>query len=453
MRCALMLLVAAACAGADRDPDQTLARLREIVRDQATRLPNYTCVQTIDRLYFAPEQHATAAESGGWIPGLPRSCVDLAPLKRKGEYLLLPYMADRFRLEVRVGPDAEMYSWVGASHFEDRPLRELIGSPPTSTGSFGPALLDILGDATEFQFEGAKTVNGWRAYAYSFRVPVGRSHHSFVVQDGSDKAVAYEGTIFADPETGAPVQLNILAGELPSEANCCRFTTALDYRHVRIGAAEFLLPFEALQRFVMPGGREVENTVTFSSCREYGAESTVAYEGGPSSGPASRADAAPLSAWDAPAGLPVAIALTTRIDSAVAAAGDPFKGRLAAPVLDKLKHVIAPEGSLVRGRVTLAGRMLEQPSSTPMLPHPGHVEIHLKIETIEIGGIETPAHLTGKRDPATLSQPHGSFGSRGLPIGEIPQRNAEGHATVQCPGKRCVIREGFRTEWVTVGRP
>jgi hypothetical protein len=443
MRCALMLLVAAACAGADSDPDQTLARLREIVRDQAARLPNHTCVQTIDRLYFAPEQHATAAESGGWIPRLPRSCIDLAPLKRKGEYRLIPSGADRFRMDVRVGPGVEMYSWAGAGRFEDRPLRELIGAP-SSTGSFGPALIDLFADAPEFQFEGQKTVNGLAAYAYSFRVPLDRSHHSFVVSDGSDKPVAYQGTVFADPGTGAPVQLTILAGELPPEANCCRFTTALDYRHVRIGAAQFLLPFEALQRFVMPDGREVENTVTFSGCRAYAAESTVSFAAGRAREMAATGHVAPPPSWDPPAGLPVSVALTASIDSAVAAAGDPFAGRLAAPVLDRIKRQIAPEGALVRGRVT---RVFRRMHTDP------RVEINLKIETVEIGGREVPAALTGKRDPAVREQPSAGLRSRGVPIGELPQGVLTGDATVQCPGARCVIREGFRTEWVTVGRP
>jgi hypothetical protein len=328
--------------------------------------------------------------------------------------------------------------------FEDRPLGELIGSPPTSTGSFGPALIDLFADTQEFPFEGEKTVNGRRTYAYSFRVPLDRSHHVFVVQDGSDKPVAYGGTILADPETGAPVQLNILAGELPPEANCCRFTTAMDYRHVRIGAAEFLLPFEALQRFVMPDGREVENTVTFSGCREYGAQSSVAYGGAPAPGPAPGGRATPPAVWDAPAGLPVTIALNTRIDSAVAAAGDPFTGRLAAPVVDKFRRVIAPEGALVRGRVALVFRRMH---TDP------RVAINLKIETVEIGGLEVPAGLTGKSDPAVRREPSAGLRSRGVPIGEFPRGAPKGYAEVQCPGARCVIREGFRTEWVTVGRP
>jgi hypothetical protein len=141
--------------------------------------------------------------------------------------------------------------------------------------------------------------------------------------------------------------------------------------------------------------------------------------------------------------LPVTIALTTRIDSAVAAAGDPFTGRLATPVLDKLKNVIAPQGAFVRGRVARVVRILE----------PALVTIDLRIETVEIGGLEVPVRLTGKNDPAVRKPPFASLLSRGVPIGELPRRTPTGYAAVQCNGKRCVIRDGFRTEWVTVGQP
>jgi hypothetical protein len=80
------------------------------------------------------------------------------------------------------------------------------------------------------------------------------------------------------------------------------------------------------------------------------------------------------------------------------------------------------------------------------------VTIQLKIETIEIGGVRVPFRLTGKRDPAVNNSPAGTLRSRGVPIGEFPQP-AAGYAVVQCPGRRCVIRDGFRTEWVTVGQP
>jgi hypothetical protein len=77
--------------------------------------------------------------------------------------------------------------------------------------------------------------------------------------------------------------------------------------------------------------------------------------------------------------------------------------------------------------------------------------MQLKIETVEIGGREFFVRLTGKNNPPLPGQLSGSLGSRGVTIGEFPRQGPFGYATVQCPEKRCLIRNGARTEWVTVG--
>jgi hypothetical protein len=447
-----MMLIAAACAGAEIDPQQTLERLREIARDEAARIPNYTCVQTIDRQFFRPGGvvGSTVVASGigrGSVMAAartrPQSCDEVAARQGQRGYHLAPVSADRFRLEVRVGRGGEMYSWVGASAFGDRPLHELLAPGPSGTGAIGPLLMNVVEDAPEFQFDGEKTVNGRRLYAWSFRIPMERSHAIFIEWGGSEAAVAYEGTILAEPETGTPVQLTVVAARLPAETSCCRFTTVLDYSPQRIGAADFPLPQAARQRFTMPDGMEVENTVTFSACREYLAESTVDYQGAPALAVATL-DAAPPPRI--PGGLPVVIALTGSIDSAVAAAGDPFTGRLVKPVLDKLKNAIAPAGAIVHGRIASSSR-----SVSPA------VNLRLTVETVEIGGREVPFHLTAKPPPGARLPPGGTLGgvlqSRGVPIGELPQVRQEGSLDVHRFVKRLVLRDGFATEWVTVGQP
>ena len=438
-----MLLVAAVCAGGQGDSDETLARLRKMVLDQAERIPNYTCVQTIDRQFFHPGvngPHGVVYK----FPSPGQSCSQIAAGKRKNYSRLIPIRNDRFRLDVRVGAGTEMYSWVGASRFGDRPLRELVGFGPTSTGAFGPMLTNIVADAPDVRFGGEKAVSGRRLYAYSFRVPIERSHHSFEVLGGSHTAIAYEGTILADPATGAPVQLTVLAGELPTETGCCGYSAELDYSPVRIGAAEFLLPKTARQRFAMPDGREVENTVTFSACREYLAESAVAYQGMPTPAPAASGNAAPPPV-DIPAGLPVAIALTGGISSDVAAAGDPFTGRLAKPLVDPLEHAIAPGGATVHGRIASLVRSLS----------PERVTIHLTMETVEIGGREVPFRLTGRRDRVVVvtGPPAGGLQSRGVAIGEMPRGPSADYVELQHSGTRWVIPDGFLTNWVTAGPP
>ena len=440
VRRGIILLVTAACAGADRTPEQTLASLRELVHSEAAHIPNYTCVQTISRRFYSLADK------------IPQSCADLSSARRKPRLFLAN--TDRFRLDVRAGPDEEMYSWVGAVPFGDHPLHELIDSGPISTGAFGAALLGLFADAPEFHYTGEKVVKGRRLREFSFHVPELKSHHDFLQFDNSQVAVAYEGTILADPQTGMPVQVTLTAGKLPGATYACGFTATLDYRPVRIGNGDFLLPIEARQRFAMVGGAEVENTVTFSSCREYGAESSIAYApAAPASNPAA-ATPAPRPWGNVPEGTSVTVLLTSRIDSALSAAGDPFTGKLANSLLDDAGNTIVPKGALVRGRITRLGQRFLIPTQGGPIPgaqpRPS-TGIELQAESISVDGHEMPAHLVGKRDLVAYRALSSRLASYGAPIAEFPERLRVGYATLQCVGT-CAFPAGSKTEWVTVGR-
>jgi hypothetical protein len=52
-------------------------------------------------------------------------------------------MTDRLRLDVTITHRGEIYSWVGASKFEDGSIDEIVKQGPFGTGSFG-ALLAVI---------------------------------------------------------------------------------------------------------------------------------------------------------------------------------------------------------------------------------------------------------------------------------------------------------------------
>jgi hypothetical protein len=346
-------------------------------------------------------------------------------------------------MEVRVGPDREMYSWVGASRFEDRSLRELLGFGPSSTGSFAPVLYANFGEsAPDFHFTGEMTIEGQATYAYSFSVPAERSRHFFVMDDGSKVKMAYEGTIFANRETGAPVRVSVTVSSPPAGAGCCRFSAELNYQRVRIGAGEFLLPSEALQTFYLPGGTKMESAISFSSCREFRAESRLVTDAADGEALGRAEDAPPLLPA-IPAGLPVSITLSGSIDSSTAAAGDPFTGRLADAVVDASRSVIAPAGTLVRGRVSAVERLVTASG----------VMVRLAIESIEIDGRDVTVRLAPKRNPSSAAPPGRGLLSRGVPIGDLPELQAMAQAGFWSRVNRYVIPDGKRTEWVTLGQP
>jgi hypothetical protein len=233
--------------------------------------------------------------------------------------------------------------------------------------------------------------------------------------------------------------------ELPPEAFACEVTTASDYGRIRLGSDEFLLSSETRQRFISRSGEEVESVVTFSDCREYKAESRVSFGATPAG--SETKTSAPL--LDLPAGLPVVIALTIGIDSATAAGGDRFAGKLARPVVDARNKILVPEGSAVAGRLTKVAVHMQ----------PAEVAIVFHVDTVRIDGAEVPFHLTGRTTPKggwmreILSSL--TIGGGGGRIGGItttvhpPAPEGELNA-LDFPGARKVLEAGFQTEWVTV---
>ncbi|HOQ45284.1 MAG TPA: hypothetical protein PLA43_05570 [Bryobacteraceae bacterium] len=267
----------------------------------------------------------------------------------------------------------------------------------------------------------------------------------------------YEGTILIDPETAELVRLTARTLDVERETPYCEAATTLDYTRVRIGKAEFLLPREALQRFVSVSRFLTENIVTFSECREFRADSTLSFGAAPDPQPAGETPPA-TPQLDVPSGLPFTLELTTRIDSTTAAAGDPFAGKLTTPITDEHGKEYAPAGAIVRGRLTRVGITMHRP---------GLVMILLKPETIEIGGNTFLFQATGKSaadsarrkkalappgQPGGVVSPGGTTGTltvnRGQPIGALHPYD-RGIGGLRFSGTEKIVEIGFKTEWVT----
>ncbi|MGE5568918.1 MAG: hypothetical protein ACM3S5_07780 [Rhodospirillales bacterium] len=419
----LVLLIAAACTGAEHDPVDVLARMGRIVADNAARLPNYACVETVERRYYRAK-----------LSRSPRNCDDLSGEKKKRGYKLILERTDRFRLEVRSGAVAELFSWPGDNRFEAQRPEQLVGYGPAASGSFGALLFSIFqSDATEFAFLGERESSGRKLFAYSFRIPEAMSHFVVHTLQGGSLPAGFEGTILADPETAEPVRLTTRTGELPSEAFCCEITSAFDYGRTRTGADSLLLPTEARQRFIERSGVETENITTFSDCREFRGESPPRNLG------------PPLAIR---AGLPVMIALGARIDSATAAAGDRFVGTIAKPVEDA-GQIVLPKGALVEGRIT----------KVEVRTQPQAVTIDLAVETVEVGGAAVPFHVTGP-PPDTRSKLEkvlselrigaGGLSTRPVARPPVPAPGEPRSSELHFPGERAILDRGFQTEWITV---
>ena len=405
-----VLLVAQA---AERDPALVLQRAAIKVRVRAAALPNYTCVETVTRDYYRPRTVVQAPSCAGAIAGLAGG---------RGPDMRFT-MTDRLRLDVAMTERGEIYSWAGASKFEDSDVGALVHRGPIGSGSFGAVLAILFAqDAGKFHFERM----AGSLMEYSYLVPPEDSRYKVRTSD-SWVNTAYSGTVQLDPETAEVVRVTLQTAELPPSTGSCQTTTTMEFAPVRIGDSEFPLPKRGEQRFIGAIGEEVENTTAFGSCREYRGESTIRF-GADAAAETVERDGSAAGVAEVPAGLSFSFELRTPIAADTAAGGDAFAGRLAGPLRDRLGRVLAPAHAVVEGRLL----RVENRHTAP----PGSVLV-LRLRTVQIGGVKVP--LVADRVVRVAK------GER-----VEPPFSWESHAGLfRLAGEHGVMKAGTRSEWVT----
>jgi hypothetical protein len=426
----------------DADAIDVLARLRDRVLENGAKIPNHTCVETVDRSRFD--------HTGETI----RSCdAMIASHRKEGTARLRLRTTDRLRLDVALATDREMYSWAGANQFDDREIDEIVPHGAMGTGPFASYLLSVFeGRPPRFVFEGDTTVAGRTVYEYSFNVPKAESHFRFKAHK-EWLITAYSGTLFVDPKTSDLVRLVVRTEELPAETETCEVETTLDYGKVRLSGALFFLPSATKQVFLGRDGEESDNIYSFASCRDFGAQSSIRF--GEHEGESAHKAADPEAALHWPAGLPVIVELQDSVDSTTAAAGDRIHGKLAQPIRDAQGNTLAAAGTPVAGRLMRV---------EVRHPSPAQVTIALRWETIELDGRMMPLALAPNRvvKPGAGSniQAGGIAALPGLVAGlkrrgvefELPLPGEERYLVYHFAGKQTVVESGLKTAWVT-GRP
>ena len=341
-------------------------------------------------------------------------------------------LTDRLRLDVTMTSHGEIYSWVGASKFEDSGIDAVVHQGPISTGSFGAMLTIVFAqDAKTFQYRGTTQQDGHTVMEYSFQEVQSNSRYKVKTGDSWVNS-GYSGSVQVDPETNEVVRLTVETDELPPAAGTCRISSDMEFHMVRIGESAFPLPKQGRQRFVDINGDEVDNVTTFGSCREYRGDSTITFFPAPDNagGGSPGSSAAPPARI--PAGLSFAFELTTPLSADTAAGGDPFSGRLVSALRVKGK-TIAPAHSLVEGRLLRVEMRRAAPQSATFV---------LKLRTVEVGGIHIP--LAAVRDFKRLPL----AGRRGMEL-LLPNRWEEDSGVFQVRGEHAVMKAGTRTDWVT----
>lgn len=405
------------------DPDALLRQARARIVENAARLPKYTCVQTIERSKFET-----------FNGGRKKACDDRpASAHAQSRAQILLAWTDQFKLDVTVSEGEEIFSWAGAREFQSADAQEIAGGL-TGSGDFGPFLMNIFGgNAAAFQYEGMKNGQPRTLAVYQYRMPASASHYQVKVGKGRADTVtlAYEGEFWIDPQTAELGRLTIVAPQPPPHAETCRIETEIDYRPVAIGGASLPLPQSTQLKLWDSDGSRYENQVDYASCRAFQSESVFRPEVEGAAGDPAAAAPAAHSAPSIPPGLTLQIALHSPIDMETAFGGDAIEGQLQDALLSPGGGILAPRGTIVRGRIVRAERHL-RPSA--------YFALGLRFDALLLEGVEVPLALD--REPRSPEER--------MATGDLERRQGIGMFVFH--GDLRVLDEGFVSEWKTAAR-
>jgi hypothetical protein len=336
------------------DPDLlVLARIKVVMAENLNRLPNYTCLQTIERS------------------------------QRRGPKRNFQ-LVDTIRLEVGLVGGAEMFSWPGAGKFEERRLSDMVGGGTIGTGNFGiHARAIFLGNGPVFQKEGEVERDARRLLRFRYRVRRINSGYHIKVGDQQDVA-GYFGSFDVDPDTLDLVHLEVNASEIPPNLPILSARDVMTYARVPIGGSTFLLPQSSELTMVSLDGSESRNRTQFTSCRQYTGESQLRFDDPP---PLENVPAPPsvVPQVDLKPGERLDLRLESTIRFETAAVGDEVLARLTRDVKNS-GRVLVPKGSPVHARITRVQK-------ASLTRKPGMI-VTLELTELEVPPLRIPIYAT-----------------------------------------------------------
>lgn len=299
-----------------------ITRIRLQAQRNLTRLPNFTCLETIER-------------SRRRLPSRRYDLIDIA------------------RVEVALAQGKELFAWPGSGRFDDRELRDLIPGGATGNGSFAlHARAVFLGQHTVFESLGEADWNGKPAYHYRYNVK--QPFSGFTLRNGERSAViGYAGEFWALRSNLDLLRLTVSGVDVPAELEISAHQETLEYQRVPIGEADYLLPLSSEMSLTDAGGVESRNRTTFSACKQYGAESAIIFDAPEEGSPEAVAAAEAKNAEVREAvegGLPIEIEIASGLILGKTAVGDALTARVARDV-KRDKQTLIPKGAVLTGRV------------------------------------------------------------------------------------------------------
>ena len=305
--------------------DQALLRdIKLRMKQNLARVPNYTCLETINRGTRAPERFVVS------VPG------KAVPFRR----------SDVLRLEVAEVSGEELYAHAGEHTFEKKDMLEFGNGGLIGNGMFTLFAHDIFTTSVPtYRFIGEEDMEGRTLIRFDFKVTPLQSGYE-VGTTGRRAIVGYHGSFWADPETFDAVRLDLIADDVPHNTGLTDVGNRVDYARVRIGSADVLLPQGGALQARQVSGWASRNQISFTHCREYGVEAVIRFDD-----PADPAGAARGTNYvDLPPGLQLSLRLETPIDAGTAHVGDLITAELEVDAKHK-STVVVPKDAIVSGRL------------------------------------------------------------------------------------------------------
>lgn len=151
--------------------------------------------------------------------------------------------------------------------------------PLNTEGEFGMLLTQVLGKDSQafFQWNRFETVRGKRLAVFDFSVDKERSTMSLHLGDVAGAIVGYEGSVFADPDTGAVWRIAYTAKDIPPKIQTRKISTTVDYGETAIGVRTYLLPTEATVTLLL-WTKQIRNELEFQGYRKFDADAVIHFD-------------------------------------------------------------------------------------------------------------------------------------------------------------------------------
>jgi hypothetical protein len=327
MLCRLIAFLMLAAAGFTQTPQTPLkpeviqlSRIRIRAVENLSRLPNYTCRETIERSIRKP------------------------PANRF-------QLVDTVRLEVALVKGKELFGWPGAEKFEEGDIGDMVKGGAIGNGNFASHARSIfMGAGARFSQVDESTLDGRAAIRWNFHVAQNQSH--YMLRIGANEGMAgYHGSFWIDPKTLDLIRLEVIADEIPPNLPLKIASDRMDYAVVNIGGEDFLLPKGSQMTMTDILGNEHRNRTVFTNCRQYGTESTISFADASPDVLPTLPPAKALEPIVLPSGVLIMMSLDQEITIEKNAVGDEITATVSGAV-KRGKTTIVPKGAKFKGRLT-----------------------------------------------------------------------------------------------------